>query len=150
MRDDIEAHTDFRYELYKNAALLTISERQHVYTLFPNQKGISDIILHFAAVVRAHLDNYPPDEYGQIRVTMPEFHQLLNRCMEQYGEGWSKTYREMTLAQLSSELLSALKEWKMAEHEQETGMVTLYPLLGRLVGRYSDDFLMKGRDDDDE
>ena len=150
LRDDIEAHTDFRYELYKNAALLTIPERQHVYTLFPDQKGTSDIILHFASVVRAHLDNYPPDEYGQIHVTMSDFRQLLHRCSEQYGEGWSKTYREMTTAQLASELLSALKDWKMAEYEQKTGMVVLYPLLGRLVGQYPDDFTMKGRDDDDK
>lgn len=150
LRDDIEAHTDFRYELYKNAAMLTLPQRQNVYTLFPDQKGTSDIILHFAAVVRAHLDQYPPDEYGQIRLTTHEFQQLLKRSIHEYGEGWSKTYRDMTPSQLTVELLVALKEWKMADEEHETGMIVLYPLLGRLIGRYPDDFTTKGMNDDDE
>jgi hypothetical protein len=38
----------------------------------------------------------------------------------------------------------------MAEREAETGMIILYPLLGRLVGTYPDDFLMKGTNEDDE
>ena len=88
MREDIEAHSDFRYELYKNAALLTLPERENVYTLFPNQKGTSDIILHFASIVREHLLDYPPDEYGKIRMTQADFQRLLTICKERYGEGW--------------------------------------------------------------
>ncbi|PDM39716.1 MULTISPECIES: TIGR02678 family protein [unclassified Geobacillus] len=150
LREDIEAHSDFRYELYKNAALLTLPERENVYTLFPNQKGTSDIILHFASIVREHLLDYPPDEYGKIRMTQADFQRLLTICKERYGEGWGKTYRDMTPAQLTSVLLEELKQWKMADVEKETGMIMLYPLLGRIVGHYPPDFMKKGMDDDDE
>jgi uncharacterized protein (TIGR02678 family) len=150
LREDIEAHSDFRYELYKNAALLTLPEREAVYTLFPDQKGTSDIILHLSAIIRNHLSGYPPDEYGNIRMTRADFQQLLTCCKEQYGEGWGKTYRDMTPAQLASVLLEEMKQWKMADIEQETEMIILYPLLGRIVGHYPSDFVKKGIDDNDE
>lgn len=150
LREDIEKHTDYHYELFKNAALLTLPERQSRYTLFPDQKGTSEIILHFSKIIRQHLEVHIPDEYGQIRLTPNDFLGLLKKCRDEFSEGWSKTYRDMTISQLSDEVLSALKEWKMAEREAETGMIILYPLLGRLVGTYPDDFLMKGTNEDDE
>ncbi|GAB6891282.1 TIGR02678 family protein [Geobacillus sp. FSL K6-0789] len=140
LRDDIEAHTPFRYELYKNAAMLMLPERQAPYTVFPDQKGTSEIILHFAALVRERLGEYPPDEYGRIRLTSEQFSAWLADCRRRYGAGWGKTYRDMSAAELVREVLAALNEWRMADVEHDTGMIVLYPLLGRVSGRYPDDF----------
>lgn len=146
LREDIESHTPFRYELYKNVAMLTIPERQAPYTLFPDLKGTSDIILHFAAVVRERLASFPPDEYGRLWLTPAQFSEWLADTKRRYGAGWGKTHREASLAELAREVLAELKAWRMADTDPETGMVVLYPLLGRLCGRYPDDFQAKERE----
>ncbi|KYD24041.1 hypothetical protein B4109_0303 [Geobacillus stearothermophilus] len=46
----------------------------------------------------------------------------------------------MSAAELVREVLAALNEWRMADVEHDTGMIVLYPLLGRVSGRYPDDF----------
>ena len=52
IREDIERFSDFTFELYRNTALLTTEEKKSIYTLFPDNKAISDIVLQFAKLVR--------------------------------------------------------------------------------------------------
>lgn len=142
LRADVEEHTDFQYELYKNMALLTLPERKSMYTVFPDQKGVSDIILQFSTVLRRNLERFPPNEFGEIRLSKNEFEQLLAECQREFSEGWSKAHRDMTLPQLYKEVLEALIDWKMADVE-DAGMIYIYPLAGRSVGHYPVDFKRK-------
>jgi uncharacterized protein (TIGR02678 family) len=141
IREDIEKHTDFQFELYKNAALLTLSERRARFTLFPDQKAIMDILLQFASLIREQLDEFERNEFGQMSLTQADFEQLIKSCSEKYKHGWSKTYREGSLKQIGKELLDVMIDWKLASIEEETGMILLYPLLGRTIGHYPKDFV---------
>jgi len=142
IREDIERHTEFRFELYRNTALLTLPERKARFTLFPDNKAISDIALHYAAVVREQLEKEEiqtqPD--GTLRVTPVDFEGLVRLCKERYGVGWSKQYREGTVPVTAKELLEHLTDWKMADRDGETGVIILYPLLARLTGDYPRDY----------
>lgn len=145
IREDIEKHTDFQFELYKNTALLTLGERKSRYTLFPDSRAICDIALQFAGeVLKQRKENQIPlQQNGSIYLTSVEFIQWVKICKELRGHGWSKQYREMALDGIAKELLELLIDWKMATVDGETGIIYLYPLLVRTIGNYPPDFQTK-------
>src|SRR5690606_34890765 len=88
LREDLEAHTPFRLEVFKNAAMLVLPERKQRYTFFPDQRAISDIALHFAAMIREKMQFYDIDEFGNIRLTIAEIEQLVSELKASQGHGW--------------------------------------------------------------
>ncbi|NMB24629.1 MAG: TIGR02678 family protein [Firmicutes bacterium] len=143
IREDIESHTEYQFELYKNVALLTMPERRARFTLFPDNRAISDIGLQFAAMVRKLVDEagLSVDDEGRIRLTSVDFEDLVLRCWEQYGHGWSKQYREGLVTATARDLEELLANWKMLSRDAETGTLFLMPLLGRTVGEYPADYM---------
>ncbi|WP_070121704.1 TIGR02678 family protein [Bacillus marinisedimentorum] len=141
LSDDLEEHTPFRLEVFKNAALLVLPERKQRYTLFPDQKGITDIALHVADWIRADMEKYPFNEMGEIRLTLAEFEQLVADIKEAQGHGWSKLYRESSPGHISGELIKLLSEWELAFTEPESGILVLQSGFGRMIGRYPGDYL---------
>ncbi|MBD1379522.1 TIGR02678 family protein [Metabacillus arenae] len=140
IREDIEEHTDYQFELYKNAALLTMNEKKSRFTLFPDQKAVMDIVMHLSGIIRENLGQFPPNEFGILRLTSTDFEMILKKCVTQFKSGWSKSYREAPLRQLAKELLEVMGEWKMADVDEETDMILIYPLVGRIVGKYPSDY----------
>lgn len=140
LADDIEAHTMFRLEVFKNAALLVADERKQEFTLFPDQKALMDIALHFANYIRAHIEEYPPDALGNIRLTRVTFEQMITTLHENYGKGWSKQYREGTITSTTNELIDLLVDWEMLEKATDTHAYIVKPLIGRISGNYPKDF----------
>lgn len=140
LRDDIEAHTPFSLELYKNAAMLVLHDRKQRYTLFPDQKGVMDVILHMAERIRTDLDQYEITELGEIRLPMAEVEQLLEKLQANAGHGWSKHYREATPRVITQEVIGTLEGWEMAYVEKETGILVLQSGFGRMYGIYPRDF----------
>lgn len=140
LREDIETHTMFRLEVFKNAALLVADERKQELTLFPDQKAIMDVALHFATYVRERLDKYEPNELGNIRLTQVMFEEIVTELHSIYGKGWSKQYREGTISSTMNELVNLLTDWEMLEIEEITNAYLIKPLLGRLSGKYPKDW----------
>jgi len=140
LSDDLEEHTLFRLEVFKNAALLVSEERKQELTLFPDQKAIMDVALHFASYIRAHEERFQPNELGNIRITTIMFEQTLKEVHALYGEGWSKQYREGTIGATMNELIRVLMNWEMLSTDKETDAYVIRPLLGRISGKYPKDF----------
>jgi uncharacterized protein (TIGR02678 family) len=145
IREDIEKHTDFQFELYKNAALLTTMERKTRLTLFPDNKAIMDIALQFANIVREEREKVevPLQLDGSLRLTWVDFERWVDLCRQRFEGGWSKQYREATTHDIARDLYELLEEWKMAATDPETGILSLQPLLVRTIGRYPKDFIMR-------
>lgn len=142
IQEDIEQHSDYHFELYKNTALLTRSERKGRLTLFPDQRAITDIVMQFATVVREECENEDiPFQYdGSLLLTWVDYERWVGITASRFRAGWSKQYRESTLTEVARELFIELVDWKMAKREVETGTILLLPLLGRLSGKYPRDF----------
>jgi len=142
IREDIEKHTSFQFELYQNAAMLIQPEKKARFTLFPDNKAIMDIALQFAHITRVKREeeDIPLQYDGSILLTWTDFERWVSLCKETFGFGWSKQYREAKIAQTAGDLYELLEEWKMAAIDRETKTISLYPLLGRLSGRYPKDF----------
>lgn len=141
LSDDIEEHTLFRLEVFKNAALLVSDERKQELTLFPDQKAIMDVSLHFASYIRENKERFQPNELGSIRMTSIMFEQTVKEIHSIYGKGWSKQYREGSIKTTMNELIQNLLDWEMVTIEEETGAYLIRPLLGRISGKYPKKFL---------
>jgi len=141
LRDDFETHTLFRLEVFKNAALLVSDERKQDLTLFPDQKAIMDVALHFASYIRENNEQFPPNELGNIRITQVMLEQIVKEVHAIFGKGWSKQYREGSITATMNELIDVLFDWEMMTMEKVTGAYIIHPLLGRISGKYPKRFL---------
>jgi len=141
LRDDLEEHTIFRLEVFKNAALLVTDEKKQELTLFPDQKAIMDVALHFSQYIRDNEATFLPDELGNIRLTPVMFEQTIKILHDKYAMGWSKQYREGTITATMNELIELLRSWEMLKLEKETNSYLIRPLLGRVVGKYPMKFI---------
>ncbi|TDQ34638.1 TIGR02678 family protein [Aureibacillus halotolerans] len=142
LREDFEEHTPFTLETYKNTAMLVSHDRPQRYTLFPGNKGIMDVLLHFAAVVRSKVEENEDmiNEFGDVRLPMAEATQWVIETKEVYGDGWSKAYREAGQASLMTDITNTLIDWEMAKVDEDYGMVVLHSAFGRMYGVYPKDF----------
>lgn len=140
--EDIEEHTSYLLELYANAALLVSSERKARLTLFPENRALAEIVMQLAVLVREKWASAEVAQRssGALDLSAVEFEQLILKCKQRFGAGWSKEYREALPSTTAADLLNYLVHWNMANQDPETGAITLLPLLARLVCRYPDDF----------
>lgn len=141
LREDLESHTLFRLEVFKNAAMLVSEERKQELTLFPDQKAIMDVALHFASYLRENEERFQPDELGNIRLSKIALKQAIKELHALYGAGWSKQYREGSISSTMDELTDILYNWEMLFNDEVTGAYIIRPLLGRVVGKYPADFI---------
>lgn len=146
LREDLEKHTGLRLEVFKNAALLVAEERKQELKLFPDQKAIMDVALHFATYIREQEDVFLPDAFGNIRMSRVQLEQTVKALHEQYSKGWSKQYREGTITATTGELKDVLLQWEMMSYEVDTDLYLLRPLLGRVAGAFPTRFTNKGED----
>lgn len=142
LREDLEEHTPFRLEVFKNAAFLTLSERKRRYTLFPDQRGISDAALHVMAHMRSRNDMVPT-ELGTIRLPVSIFESVVREAKEIYEHGWSKQHRDETVRETTKEILKLWREWELAEEEPENGIIVVKAGAGRMIGHYPKAYLEK-------
>lgn len=140
LREDLEAHTPFQLEVFKNAAMLVMPERKQRYTLFPDQKAIMNVALHFQTYLRGEIGAYSINALGEVKLTMAEFSQITGTVKGIYGQGWSKKYRDMSYNLIAEELLQLYKDWELATVEADSDMIILKPAIARMVGHYPKDF----------
>ncbi|MBU6081276.1 MULTISPECIES: TIGR02678 family protein [Allobacillus] len=143
LQDDLEFHTPFTLEVFKNAAFLVLNERKQKYTLFPDQKTIMSIALHFQAYVRENVTETSINSFGEYKLTNAEYIQLVEKVKEKYGHGWSKKYREMDPKAIAQDLWQVYKEWEMMDREKDTDLLIMKPAMARLTGSYPADFEME-------
>ena len=143
--EDVAQHTPFRFELHARTTLLALPERRARHTFFPESKALSDIAMQLAGVVREklHRQQLSPRQDGSLELTGVEFERWVEECWQRFGAGWSKEYREALITKTAQDVLKYLQEWKMARRDPEKNTVILFPLLGRITGRYPTNFNRK-------
>ncbi|MTI94351.1 MAG: TIGR02678 family protein [Firmicutes bacterium] len=142
IREDIENNFELQFELYNNAALLSLPERRAKFHHFPDNRAISGIALQFAGLAREirEQEDIPLQYDGSISLPKSEFSRWVGICRERFSHGWSKLYREADTNLVVRDLLNLLKEWQMADQDPETGIISLLPLLARTRGEYPPDY----------
>ncbi|HBI03420.1 MAG TPA: TIGR02678 family protein [Paenibacillaceae bacterium] len=143
LKVDLESHTYFNFELYKHAGMLTVTEKKSYMAFFPDQRGISDILLHWMGTIREEVarEKLACAADGRILLTESDFLRLVRRCKEETGRGWIKAYRDVGEGTLLRDMKKELIGWKMLEEDKENGVYYLNQGAGRLIGQYPCDYI---------
>ena len=86
----------------------------------------------------------PLDE--QIRLPKENFQRLVEKCKEQFGVGFNKTYREMTFAEFYREVYDYMENLIMIE--QAYGDIYIRSAAGKIMGKYPEDFGKEDKGDE--
>lgn len=140
LAEDIEGHSDYKLHVYKNTAFLSVEQPRQYQVVYPNAKASSDIILQLSKHLHDHLDHFIPKENGEIIMTEGEMNTVIEALWQQYGQGWTKYFREKSTNAIRTELIEAMKDWMMVEVDEESMLIKIKPLLGVLTGSYPADF----------
>lgn len=140
LSEDIENHSDYKLHVYKNTAFLSVSQPRQHQQVFPDTKASSDMILQLSKHLHEHLDRYKPGENGEIVLTEGEMEEIVETLRRQFEKGWSKYFREKSSSAISIELINAMKDWMMAEVEEDSSLIKIKPLLGVIAGVFPADF----------
>ena len=86
-------------QVHSSSAFLILEENCRLGRTFPEENTLSDIVLLLYQLLQEEIRTgrveVPLDE--QIRLPKENFQRLVEKCKEQFGVGFNKTYREMTL-----------------------------------------------------
>lgn len=108
----------------------------------------SQLILLFCGIVMDEVaaGNLACESDTTIHISQDHFSELVDRCKDRYGDGWSQEYRDMAPARLHAAVEEALAGWLMLT--RDGNKITLYPAVGKLRGAYPGDFDKTGDEED--
>ena len=123
-------------QVHKNGAFFVLEEEHRFGAVHPRDSAISDVALLLCAQLRSQITAgiYPRSEDDTVFLTRHEFQHELLQCHTQYGTGWGRRLRELSLENLAQELIAYLSGWMLLDQQPE-GFV-LYPAVGKWIGHY--------------
>ena len=130
-------------QVYRSCAFLILGEECRMGRFLPEENTLSDLMLLLGSLIRENVEagRYILTQGEIIRLSEEEFRALIGECKERFGGGWIKTYREMTTEELYRQVSDALISLELVEKQR--GDVLIRPALGRVIGKYPDDFKEK-------
>lgn len=131
-------------QVYRSSAYLVLGEECHLGRSLPEENTLSDIVLLLGQLIREKVDRgaYKPQTDETIQISGEEFRSLVEECKKRFGNGFIKTYREMTKEEFYREISSYLINLELVEMRRED--VVIRPVLGRVIGKYPADFDRNG------
>lgn len=140
LEKDFETYFDYELQVFKNGAMIVLNPDQSSRDNFPNNKGISDVILLLNDFIRRKVDENEliPNQFDQVIISKAYFKQMIEQLANETKGGWSKELREMGSLELQEDILAFMKEYGMVLETAEE--IYLMPLVGKVVGHYPKDY----------
>lgn len=139
--EELEELLDCELQVHRSSAFLIVREGGGLGRCFPEEKTLSDIALLCLGQIREQVQSgrweVPADEC--LRISEPEFRQLVEDCKLRYGSGFIKTYRDMTTGDFYREVLDYLESVELIEVIGR--QVVIWPAAGKLAGEYPQDYV---------
>lgn len=146
IESDMEKHLDMSFHLHKNGALAVAREGMMIQDRFPDRKNISDIVLQLCALVRdkAEAEGWKRQPSDAIVLSGNNWYRLVETLRNELRSGWSKRFREeTTVRQLLEEINETMESFNMIEIRELSNEVVLLPVIGKMVGKYPEDYEAK-------
>lgn len=139
--DEMEQQFDCKVHIHKGSACLMAGEDCHIGVLFPGLSGMAKIILLCCTKIREQVseNKWLVRQDETIRIDILELENLLRNIRTEHGKGFGKDYRELPERKFMKLVIEELERWtfiRMGNHQQ----VVIYPLAGKIIGRYPEDF----------
>ena len=140
IEEELNRFFDCELQVHKTSAFLIMGEDSNLGRSFPEENTLSDIVLLWCNLFRQKIADgsieVPAGE--DIVISRQQFLMISEECKRQYGSGWIKTYREMTMGEFCKKLKEymILMEMIMEKYDQ----IIVYPIVGKVAGCYPEDF----------
>lgn len=134
--------------VHSTSAMVIIRQSKVGSTTFPENHNLSDIVLQLSTLVRQKVANQELKVSGtdEVEVTEIQFLKLVEQCREMFSVGWYKTYRDLSVDKLVSELLDYMVKWRMLSLDPRLRSIKILPLAVKLSGDYPESFRLKDED----
>ena len=140
IEEELNRFFDCELQVHKTSAFLIMGEDSNLGRSFPEENTLSDIVLLWCNLFRQKIADgsieVPAGE--DIVISRQQFLTISEECKRQYGSGWIKTYREMTMGEFCKKLKEYMIfiEMIMEKYDQ----IIVYPIVGKVAGCYPKDF----------
>ena len=143
LAEDLEHNFRCRLHIHKESAFLMQSEECRMGETFPENTGLSDIILLCCGEIRRRVESreWTPENDDSLIVSEVEFRQLLLKVKREWGAGFIKRYREMTEKEFVREAENGMEGWTMIRRNRAERMVSIYPSAAKMAGSYPEDYV---------
>lgn len=151
IQNDIEKYLQSELHVHKNGAFLVLNDDKNYKNTFPENKAISDIVLQINKTIvdKIKEGNLDKAENDTITVSKQYFYKLVEETRDNYVLGWSKEYREMKIDKLYNEVMKYMKDFNMIQIDESFNEIKIMPLVGKIVGKYPDDFVKSQKEGED-
>lgn len=145
LENDFNRYIRGELHIHKNGAMLMMHEDIQMADAFPNRKNITDIVLQLSSVILFKLKagelSRDPDD--TIALSGVKWDSILRQCIEVYGAGWIKLYRELSFNRLKDEINMVMTGFGMLREIKAHNEILLCPAAGKMAGRYPADYIRK-------
>lgn len=138
--NDFEGLFDCNLHIHKSSAYLVINEGSRLGRAFPEESTLSDIVLLVNDLIlnRIGENKLTPAVDESIVLSLESFNELIEEAKRLYGNGFAKTYRDMTTKEICSVVTEYMLELGFIEYIGND--VKINPIVGKVAGRYPKDF----------
>lgn len=135
--------------IHKNAAFFVMEEGDCFGEKYPGDSAISEIVLLICGKIRdmEHEDILKRRDDDCIVMGNGDFKKLILGCKKEYGQAWSKEYREMDETKLENSIAEYMEDWMLIQKNGEEYVI--YPGAGKFSGQYPKDFDLEREDEND-
>ncbi len=143
IQGELEEWLACELQVYRSGAYLLLGEESRLGRTLPEENTLSDILFLCAGLIREKVERgiYQIPLNECIRISKEEFRALLEECKTRFSHGFSKMYREMLTEPFCREIYDFFLELELIR--EAWGDVIILPVMGRIVGRYPEEFSIK-------
>lgn len=148
IEENFSKYLGWSLHVHKNGAMLVLGEREAGFSLFPNTKGISDVILFVLNEIRNKVKNedIKINEEDIAILNKSDFEEILLRVKLNKSNGFSKEFREMSDKKYIYEIEKEMESFKFISKEKE--FIKILPLCGKVIGEYPADYDFGGKNEE--
>lgn len=143
---DLNSVLDGELHVHRTSAYFVLGENEIAGKNFPSTSNLSDAILLVFYLLQEDVKSgsCKPDVNEIILLSKEQFMDYIVTCKRKFGAGFSKKYREdLNEAAFVQLVMNEMKNLGMIKEDAVTEEILVMPIVGKLSGIYSKEFLEK-------
>lgn len=143
LQAEMDKYLESSLHIHKNGAFLVLPQNKAFKDTFPQNSGISDIVLQLNHLISKGIskETLKKTDNDILVISKAHFEALIKELQNNSSLGWSKEYREMKSDRLAEEVIGFMRGFSMLELCSDNKEVKILPMVGKIVGEYPEDFL---------
>lgn len=137
IENNIEKHTDFRFERYRNNSMLVRQAYSMGDICHPSDSMDAKLAMLASQYLLEHSDRYPRQFYNEVELTVDRIDRMIDELRSKYRKYWTQKMRRSSVSEVRNHLLSYLLRWNFAAQMDERTYVFKEGLF-RIVGHYDE------------